>query len=60
MTSKSDVRIRKVKVLTGISGDIANNMNLSDDDLVILRTSVELIEGSPIEYLQNKLQEDEK
>jgi hypothetical protein len=53
-----DVRIRKVSCLNGIEMDLAIKQKLSDDDLVIVRTSVEKIEGDPLTYLLNKIEEE--
>lgn len=55
-----DIRIRKVKVLSGSLLEIAYNKGLKDNDLVIVRTSLEKIEGSPIEYLQRTMLEESK
>lgn len=63
-----DVRIRKVRVLNDRAKELANEQGLSEDDLVIIRTTVppsslpeytlEKIEGSPSLYLQNKIRKD--
>jgi len=59
----SDLRIRKVKILQGKARETALDAGLSDDDLVILKTSrynsqptyeVEKIEGDPTLYLMRK------
>jgi len=61
-----DIRIRKVKVLGDRARETANQMNLKENDLVIVRTYIssypvlvsyelEKIEGSPIDYLLQKL-----
>lgn len=57
-----DLVIRKVKTLQGRARDKAKEQELEDEDLVILRTSVnslpeyeiEKIEGDPLSYLQKK------
>ncbi len=62
-TNYDDIRIRKVRVLGDRAREEANQMNLTEDDLVIVRTyinslpkyDIEKIEGSPIQYLQRKI-----
>ena len=57
-----DIRIRKVKVLCDKARKVANQMCLKEDDLVIVKMFIhhtyelEKIEGSPIEYLQRRME----
>ena len=57
MIENKDIRIRKVKMLNDKARAIADSQDLDENDLVILRTTYEIekIEGSPSEYLQNKI-----
>jgi len=59
-----DIRIRQVTVLGGRALELAEKMKLKHDDLVIVTTKLingfpeyelEKIEGSPIAYLQKKI-----
>ena len=50
-----DVRVRKVNVLPKHLKFICINEGLDGDDLVIVRTTMEKVEGNPIEYLQTHL-----
>jgi hypothetical protein len=47
--------IRKVKVLTGPARAQARELRLADDCLVIIRTTLEVITGSPVTYLQDRM-----
>ena len=49
-----DIRIRKVGTLIEMPAHLAMEMDLDNDDLVIVTTEIELITGSPTEYLQKK------
>lgn len=49
-----DIRIRKVSVLEGKAKELAKYYKLEDNDLVILKVSIEKVEGSPIDYLMKK------
>ena len=65
-----DMKIRTVRVLGGRCKDIAREMGLSDDDMVIVHTTyltgglpiyeLEKIIGSPTQYIQDKYLDDER
>lgn len=55
-----DIRIRKVKMLKDPAHREAILIGLKDDDLIIVKTTVEKIDGSPIEYLQDRLRPEAK
>ncbi|MBI5000186.1 MAG: hypothetical protein HZB92_01470 [Euryarchaeota archaeon] len=64
--SPDDVRIRKVKVLGDRARAQALQQGLGDNDLVLVRTvigslpeyKITKIEGSPIQFLQDKYLQD--
>ena len=45
-------RLRKVKILEGETKQMAEELELDKNDIVIL--TIEKIQGSPTQYLQNK------
>ena len=45
------IEIRKVKILKGTAKADAEKQGLKSEDLVIVRTTVEKIEGDPLSYL---------
>lgn len=50
--TKDDIRIRKVKVLTGKAKTNAKKMGLSPNDLVIVKgDNIERVIGDPVLYL---------
>jgi len=64
MDPTSKICVRKVSVLRGRARKRADEMDLDENDLVIVRTEIdgglpeyrlEKIEGNPIEYLQKSL-----
>ena len=64
MKPDADICIRKVRILGGRARKKAEQMNLDENDLVIVRTIIdgglpeydlEKVEGNPIEYLQRNL-----
>lgn len=62
MELERDFAIREVSVLKGRAKEKAEEQNLEDDDLVIVKTSVnslpeyelEKIEGEPVKYLLDR------
>lgn len=55
----SDIRIKQVKRLKlGMAPELIDNHGFDGDDLVIVKTIIEKIEGSPSTYLQNKIKND--
>ena len=46
-----DIRFRKVKILQGDAKAEAMKQGLKPDDLVVVRTSVEKVEGDVVSYL---------
>ena len=64
----SDINIRKVKVLQGRAKAEAEKQGLNPEDLVIVRTSVNLgslpeyciekIEGDPVSYLLKRIEKE--
>ena len=49
---KQNSKIRKVRVLTGDAQDLASQMDVQPNDLVIV--SIEKIVGEPLAYLQKR------
>lgn len=50
-----DIRIRKVARLETDMHENAINIGFVNDDLVIVKTTIEKITGSPIQYLQDRI-----
>ena len=58
MTNKPkmvDIRIRKVSALGPPLHAPALDLGFRDDELVIVRTTLERVDGSPMEYLQKRM-----
>ena len=51
-----DFRIRKVKVLPNHLKELAISNGCEENDLLIVETKMERVEGDPIQYLLNKIQ----
>jgi len=56
----ADIRIRKVRMLKDPIHREAEMMGLKEDDLVIVKTTIEKIDGSPIAYLTDRLKSQEE
>jgi hypothetical protein len=56
----ADIRIRKVRMLKDPIHREAELMGLKDDDLVIVKVTIEKIDGSPMAYLTDRLKAEEE